>query len=60
MRQKIDAKSEESGFSESRLPRFTEQESLEIMNSSDFFGLNHYTSSLAYPTPKVSLQSLFK
>ena len=55
MRQKIDAKSAAQGFAESRLPQFTEEESLEIMNSSDFFGLNHYTSSLVYPTPKSNI-----
>ena len=55
MRQKIDAKSAAQGFAESRLPQFTEEESLEIMNSSDFFGLNHYTSSLVYPTPKSDI-----
>ena len=57
MRRKIDEKSAASGFPESRLPQFTEEESLEIMHSSDFFGLNHYTSSLVYPTPKVSFES---
>ena len=47
----IDAKSAEEGFTESRLPEFTEEEKLEILGSSDFFGMNFYTSNLAYPTP---------
>ena len=51
MRQKIDAKSEAQGFTESRLPHFTEEESLEILGSADFLGLNFYTTSLVYPTP---------
>jgi len=51
MRQKIDAKSTLQGFAESRLPHFTEEESLEIQGSADFLGFNHYTSNLAYPTP---------
>ena len=38
----IDAKSAAQGYSESRLPHFTEEESLEIQDSADFFGLNHY------------------
>ena len=51
MRSKIDAKSEAQGFLESRLPQFTEEDSQEILGSSDFFGLNYYTSDLVYKTP---------
>ena len=47
----IDRKSASQGFDESRLPHFTEEEKQEIMGSSDFLGLNHYTSRLVYPTP---------
>ena len=47
----IDAKSASQGFAESRLPHFTEEESLEIQGSADFFGFNHYTAFVAYPTP---------
>lgn len=46
MREKIDAKSQEQGFPESRLPSFTEEEKAMIVNSSDFFGLNYYTGGL--------------
>lgn len=31
-----------------RLPQFTEQERAEVMGSSDIFGLNHYSSALAF------------
>lgn len=50
MRQMIDMKSEQQGFAQSRLPQFTEEESLEIANSADFLGINYYTSQLVYPT----------
>ena len=52
MRSKIDAKSEAQGFLESRLPQFTEEDSQEILGSSDFFGLNYYTSNLVTKTPE--------
>ena len=45
----IDTKSEIQGFEESRLPTFTANETAEIMQSSDFLGINYYTSSLVYP-----------
>ena len=45
----IDTKSEDQGFEESRLPTFTANETAEIMQSSDFLGINYYTSSLVYP-----------
>ena len=47
MREKIDAKSEAQGFPESRLPSFTEEESAMILGSSDFLGMNLYTSQVA-------------
>jgi hypothetical protein len=45
----IGEKSEEQGYNVSRLPEFTEAEKLEIAGSSDFLGINHYTSNLVYP-----------
>ena len=44
----IDTKSEIQGFEESRLPTFTANETAEIMQSSDFLGINYYTSSVVY------------
>jgi len=49
MRSKIDEKSEAQGFPESRLPSFTEEESAMIAGSSDFLGINFYTSNIVYP-----------
>ena len=48
MRSKIDAKSEAQGFAESRLPYFTDEESATIVNSSDFLGINCYTTNVVY------------
>jgi beta-glucosidase/6-phospho-beta-glucosidase/beta-galactosidase len=39
----------EEGLDATRLPEFTAEEKLEIMGSSDFLGLNHYTTNLAEP-----------
>ena len=47
----IDAKSEAQGFPESRLPRFTEEESRMIANSSDFLGINYYTTEIVFQQP---------
>ncbi|XP_026313554.1 lactase-phlorizin hydrolase-like [Hyposmocoma kahamanoa] len=54
-------KSKEEGFPASRLPEFTEEEKTFVRGSSDFFGLNHYTSFLVsankskgnYPIPSL-------
>lgn len=46
MRDHIDELSEREGYSKSRLPKFTEEEVQLIKGTSDFFGLNHYTSEL--------------
>jgi len=51
MRQKIDEKSAAQGYDESRLPSFTEEESLMIKGSSDFLGMNFYTARVAFPEP---------
>ncbi|KRT83938.1 glycoside hydrolase, partial [Oryctes borbonicus] len=46
MRQKVDAMSERESFTRSRLPYFTDDEIQLLNGSSDFFGLNHYTTTL--------------
>ena len=45
----IGEKSEAQGFNASRLPEFTTEEKIEISGSSDFLGINHYTTSLVFP-----------
>ena len=47
----IDTKSEEQGYEESRLPTFTEEERLEVADSSDFLGFNVYTTDLVFSLP---------
>ncbi len=47
----IDEKSRLQGFSNSRLPEFSPEEILEIRNSSDFLGINHYTAEIVSPKP---------
>merc|ERR1712038_18472 len=49
MKEKIDAKSSQQGFESSRLPHFTEEESTMIAKSTDFLGMNFYTSNIVYP-----------
>ena len=49
MREKVDSKSMAQGFNESRLPSFTEDEAIMVANSSDFMGINFYTSEMVYP-----------
>lgn len=43
---RIDELSRIQGFSKSRLPKFTDAEVKMIHNTSDFFGINSYTSVL--------------
>ena len=45
----IGEKSEQQGYNASRLPEFTAEEKAEIAGSSDFLGINHYTTSLVFP-----------
>lgn len=43
---RIAAMSKQQGFKRSRLPQFTHEEILRIHNTSDFFGINSYTTVL--------------
>ncbi len=45
----MDSKSEAQGYSESRLPTFTDEEAAEIAGTADFLGVNPYTSNLVVP-----------
>lgn len=54
MREKIAAKSAAQGFARSRLPEFTPEEVDYVRGSSDFFGLNHYSSYLVYRNESVT------
>ncbi|XP_059049864.1 lactase/phlorizin hydrolase-like [Achroia grisella] len=54
MKERVATKSAAQGFSRSRLPEFTPEEVNYVRGSSDFFGLNHYTSNLVYRNESVS------
>ncbi|KAK3085076.1 hypothetical protein FSP39_023890 [Pinctada imbricata] len=49
MKDQIEEKSRLQGLANSRLPKFTDAEKMEIARSADFFGLNHYSSGLVFP-----------
>nr|XP_023029425.1 myrosinase 1-like [Leptinotarsa decemlineata] len=49
MKEKIDDRSKKQGFHKSRLPPFTEQDIEYMKGSTDFLGLNTYTSYMVKP-----------
>ncbi|XP_075991782.1 lactase/phlorizin hydrolase-like [Anticarsia gemmatalis] len=53
MKEKIAAKSAAQGFPRSRLPEFTPEEIEYVRGTSDFFGLNHYSTYLTYRNDSV-------
>lgn len=53
MIERIGELSEKQGFSKSRLPEFTAEEIKMIHKTSDFFGINSYTSVLVTPNDDV-------
>lgn len=60
MREIIDKNSEKEGRSSSRLPSFTASELEALKGSSDFFGLNHYTSRYATPGETGEIPSFLR
>ena len=55
MKWKVGNKSLAQGFSESRLPAFTEEEKAMIKGTGDFFGLNAYTTTVVRDKPNNNL-----
>ncbi|XP_037297612.1 lactase-phlorizin hydrolase [Manduca sexta] len=53
MKELVAIKSAEQGFARSRLPEFTTEEIDFVKGTSDFFGLNHYSSSMIYRNESV-------
>ncbi|XP_033746871.1 LOW QUALITY PROTEIN: uncharacterized protein LOC117332095 [Pecten maximus] len=49
MKWQVGNKSVLQGFNESRLPQFTDTETMMIKGATDFLGLNFYTSGLVHP-----------
>ncbi|XP_070577051.1 cytosolic beta-glucosidase-like [Ptychodera flava] len=52
MKSRIAEKSKMQGYKYSRLPTFTEEEQKLIAGTSDFLGLNHYTTTYASAAPE--------
>lgn len=46
VKERVERKSKQEGYMRSRLPAFTQKEIKHIRGTSDFFGLNHYTTRL--------------
>ncbi|KAI5634547.1 glycosyl hydrolase family 1 domain-containing protein [Phthorimaea operculella] len=53
MKQKVAAKSIEQGYPRTRLPELTPEEISFVHGSSDFMGINHYTTYLTYRNESV-------
>ncbi|XP_060802158.1 myrosinase 1 isoform X1 [Amyelois transitella] len=53
LKEKVAAKSAEQGFLRSRLPEFTPEEVEYVRGTSDFFGLNHYSSGYTFRNESV-------
>lgn len=53
MKERVAAKSAAQGFARSRLPELSAEEVELIRGTSDFFGLNHYTTSIVYRNESV-------
>jgi beta-glucosidase/6-phospho-beta-glucosidase/beta-galactosidase len=49
IRDRVDQNSADQGFAWSRLPKFSDEEVEYIRGTSDFLGLNYYTSSIVIP-----------
>ncbi|XP_035764915.1 lactase-phlorizin hydrolase-like [Neolamprologus brichardi] len=58
MKTRIRDRSLAAGLPQSRLPEFTQEEIKRIKGTHDFFGLNHYTSALAFPVDHGNTASL--
>ncbi|CAH2097133.1 unnamed protein product [Euphydryas editha] len=57
LKRNVDTKSAKQGFARSRLPKLSESEVEFIKGTSDFFGLNTYTTKLAYRN--ASLEGMY-
>nr|XP_024661161.1 lactase-phlorizin hydrolase-like [Maylandia zebra] len=58
MKTRIRDRSLAAGLPQSRLPEFTQEEIKRIKGTHDFFGLNQYTSALAFPVDHGNIASL--